>query len=81
MKKILFILTLLSTSAEAKDIIGDMLRIYAPQPQVVYVIPLNNGYAPQPIAPSISPSTYVTPSNTWTPIVTPTQTIDLSPNR
>jgi hypothetical protein len=81
MKKILFILMLVSTRAEAKDIIGDMLRIYAPQPQVVYVIPLNNGYAPQPIAPSISPSTYVAPSNTWTPIVTPTPTIDLSPNK
>jgi hypothetical protein len=59
MKKILFILMLVSTSAEAKDIIGDMLRIYAPQPQVVYVIPLNNGYTLQPIAPSITPSIIV----------------------
>ena len=81
MKKILFFLMLVSTSVEAKDIIGDMLRIYAPQPLVVYVVPLNNGYAPQPIAPAITPSTYVAPSNTWQPIVTPTQTIDLSSNK
>ena len=65
MKKILIFLMLVSTSAEAKDIIGDMLRIYAQQP----------------IAPSITPSTYVAPSNTWTPIFTQTPTIDLSPNK
>lgn len=65
MKKILFFLMLVSSSVEAKDIIGDMLRIYAPQP----------------IVPSITPSTYVAPTNTWTPIVSTTPVIDLSPNK
>jgi hypothetical protein len=89
MKKILLISLLVSTScvlsnqSYAYDYYQGSQRVidtYAP-PKVIYVVPLNNGYAPQPLAPSISPSTYVAPSNTWTPIVTPTPTIDLSPNK
>ena len=89
MKKILLmsllvsISSLLSNQSFAYDYYQGSQRVidtYAP-PKVIYVVPLNNGYAPQPIAPSITPSTYVAPSNTWQPIVTPTQTIDLSPNR
>jgi len=87
MKKILLmsllvsISSLLSNQGYAFDYYQGSQRVidtYAP-PKVIYVVPLNNGYAPQPITPAITPSTYVAPSNTWTPIVTPTQTIDLDP--
>ena len=91
MKKILLmsllvsISSILSNQVYAFDYYQGSQRVidtYAP-PKVIYVVPLNNGYAPQPITPAITPaitpSTYVAPSNTWTPIVTPTQTIDLDP--
>ena len=89
MKKILLmsllvsISSLLSNQSYAADYYQGSQRIidmYAP-PKVIYVVPLNNGYATPPQAPAIAPSTYVAPSNTWQPIVTPTQTIDLSSNK
>lgn len=88
MKKILLtalvsITTVFSNQSYAYDYYQGSQRVidtYAP-PKVIYVVPLNNGYATPPQAPAIAPSTYVAPSNTWQPTVTPTQTIDLSPNK
>jgi hypothetical protein len=50
----------------------DFTKLY-PQPQVIYVVPVQVFIPPAYIA----PSTYVAPSSTWTPIDTPALTIDL----
>jgi hypothetical protein len=67
------VLLLASCSGEVyADRLVDFTRLY-PQPQVIYVAPVQVFIPPTPI----SPSTYVAPSSTWQPIVTPTPTIDL----
>lgn len=72
------VLLLASCSSQAyADRLVDFSKIIPPQPQVIYVVPVQ-AY-PQPS--QITPSTYVAPSNTWSPIVTLTPTIDLRANK
>jgi hypothetical protein len=66
------VLLLASCSSEVyADRLVDFTKLY-PQPQVIYVVPVQVFIPPTPL----SPSTYVAPSSTWTPISTPTPTID-----
>jgi hypothetical protein len=67
------VLLLASCSSEVyADRLVDFSKI-VPQPQVIYVAPVQVFIPPTPL----TPSTYVAPSSTWQPIVTPTPTIDL----
>lgn len=70
-KYLVLLLASCSTQVYA-DRLVDFSKI-VPQPQVIYVAPVQVFIPPTPI----TPSTYVAPSSTWQPIVTPTQTIDL----
>lgn len=76
------ITALLSNQSYAYDYYQGSQRVidtYAP-PKVIYVVPLNNGYATPPQAPAIAPSTYVAPTNNWdTVIVSPPPAVNLDP--
>lgn len=72
MSKYLALLLASCSSQAYADRLVDFSKI-VPQPQVIYVAPVQVFIPPTPI----TPSTYVAPSSTWQPIVTPTPTIDL----
>ena len=71
-KYLVLLLASCSTQAYADKQV-DFSKIIPPQPQVIYVAPVQVFIPPTPL----TPSTYVAPSSTWQPIVTPTPTIDL----
>jgi len=70
-KYLVLLLASCSTQAYADKQV-DFTKLY-PQPQVIYVVPVQVFIPPTPL----TPSTYEAPSSTWQPIVTPTPTIDL----
>jgi hypothetical protein len=70
-KYLVLLLASCSTQAYADKQV-DFTKLY-PQPQVIYVAPVQVFIPPTPL----TPSTYEAPSSTWQPIVTPTPTIDL----
>ena len=71
-KYLVLLLASCSTQAYAERLV-DFSKIIPPQPQVIYVAPVQVFIPPTPL----SPLTYEAPSSTWQPIVTPTPTIDL----
>ena len=71
-KYLVLLLASCSTQAYADKLV-DFSKIIPPQPQVIYVAPVQVFIPPAYVV----PSTYVAPSSTWQPIVTPTPTIDL----
>jgi len=72
MNKYLALLLASCSTQVYADRLVDFSKII-PQPQVIYVAPVQVFIPPTPL----TPSTYVAPSTTWQPIVTPTPTIDL----
>jgi hypothetical protein len=77
MSKYLALLLASCSSEVYAETLVDFTRLIPPQPQVVYVVPVQQ-YAP-PVY--VTPSTYVAPSSTWTPVSTPAPTIDLRANK
>lgn len=71
-KYLVLILASCSSEVYAEQLV-DFTRLIPPQPQVVYVAPVQVFMPPTPV----SPSSYVAPSSTWTPIDTPRPSIDL----
>ena len=75
-KYLVLLLASCSTQVYA-DRLVDFTRLIPPQPQVVYVAPVQVFIPPTPI----TPSSYEAPSSTWTPIDTPLPLIDLSADK
>ena len=73
MNKYLALLLASCSTQVYADRLVDFSKIIPPQPQVIFVAPVQVFIPPAYVV----PSTYVAPSNTWQPIVTPTPTIDL----
>jgi hypothetical protein len=73
MNKYLALLLASCSTQVYADKLVDFSKIIPPQPQVIYVAPVQVFIPPTPL----TPSTYEAPSTTWQPIVTPTPTIDL----
>lgn len=73
MSKYLALLLASCSTQVYADRLVDFSKIVPPAPQIIYVAPVQVFIPPTPI----TPSSYEAPSSTWTPIETPTQTIDL----
>ena len=61
MNKLLALLLASCSSQAYADRLVDFSKIVPPQPQVIYVVPVQQFIPPIPIL----PSTYVAPSSTW----------------
>lgn len=75
-KLLALLLASCSTQAYA-DRLVDFSKIVPPQPQVIYVVPVQQFIPPTPIL----PSTYVAPSNDWYAPPPPRPVIDFGVNK